>query len=315
MLPAVLASLALLPGAHAAAAMPQLCVTTRARRRNGDMVVSRAHTRGLWLASPTGRVIRRLTPPSFPGPHDLSLSFSPDHRRIAYAHLAAHAQWQIWIYDIARGRGHRVHGGGRHEQVDEVRWSPDGRRLAFQRTRHLPNHPEMDVAVVRPNGRGLRSLYPEASQPNYPSPLAWSPNGKCIAFQVGDLYDSGVAVAPSNRASGEAGFVWRTNVALPDGQTAQGPAEAVFAPDGRRIYVTDETSPGYSNRIDSASVLQPGPESIKTPLHVEGVSPVPSPDGRKLAFTRQRAFIAPTAGGRARALPGIRTVYEWWAAR
>jgi dipeptidyl aminopeptidase/acylaminoacyl peptidase len=109
---------------------------------------------------------------------------SPDGARIAYSIQSSDGPGRpsstLAILDLATGRSSGL--GPDVESASGPRWSPDGRWIAFFARRSG----ETGVAVSRPDGSDFRWLAPVQGT-NHPLPsagerLAWSPDGRSIAF-------------------------------------------------------------------------------------------------------------------------------------
>jgi dipeptidyl aminopeptidase/acylaminoacyl peptidase len=114
----------------------------------------------------------------------VQVEYSPDAKFIAYTvlrHDHPGRPWpQLWVMDLATAKSTRV--GGESDVAGSPVWSPDGRWIAFNGTAEG----KQGLAVVRPDGSGATFLS-EARGTNAPLPgtgaeVAWSPDGKQIAF-------------------------------------------------------------------------------------------------------------------------------------
>lgn len=181
----------------------------------------------LYLMKADGSGVKRLTE----GKRDArEPSFSPDGKRIAYA---ANVDTSSGLFTDAGGIGVvSAHGGavdllttGLRGDSEYPSWSPDGRWIAFINDTNPmnPNAPSY-LSVVRPDGSGLRRLAINAGE------LAWSPNGKEIAFDgVGGVDRVGVDDPRPTRVVRSAGVV----------------TDLAWSPDGSDIaYVSGEEGGG-----------------------------------------------------------------------
>ncbi|HEY3121522.1 MAG TPA: S9 family peptidase [Vicinamibacteria bacterium] len=120
---------------------------------------------------------------------------APDASRLAYAVIVPEGpgrpESQLWVADLRSGRSVRIAAAGAHGP----RWSPDSRRLAFDAITaagsglHLADADGGNVSFVAPL-EGTNHPLPHAG-----ASLAWSPDGRQIAFV------SAVAEAPPPAAA------------------------------------------------------------------------------------------------------------------
>jgi Tol biopolymer transport system component len=143
-------------------------------------------------------------------------------------------------------------------------WSPDGTRVALQRSGPVEGIWVLEVAA------GTMAFVPHTDHGFQP---AWSPDGAWIAF--------------SRKAGGDA-ELWRVRV---DGgdliqltANADEDREAAWSPDGTRIAF-NRFVPGRGNRIFTAAPSGKGLAQV-TFGGPNDVHPAWSPDGRRIAFAR-----------------------------
>jgi len=185
--------------------------------------------------------------------------WSPDGRNILFERIGPGDTDDSWLYVVpaAGGKTQRVAKPGSNGD-----WSPDGTKIAFD-TGDLFLGSIPKIRVVGRDGKGLRSLSPGTGP-------KWSPKGSEIAFTGG----------------GE--DAWTVSVMRSDGsnvralRSGEGP---VFSPDGKRIayYDGDSGSIWVMNRDGS------NPRRLTRPAAgFSDFSQVWSPDGRTLAFVREK---------------------------
>ena len=80
---------------------------------------------------------------------------------------------------------HKVYGGGLIALATNPSWSPDGTEIAFSRREYFLdffgyNLRDPEIAVIKPDGTGLRTLSGDPAYDEWPE---WSPDGSTIAYQ------------------------------------------------------------------------------------------------------------------------------------
>lgn len=109
-----------------------------------------------------------------------SLAWSPDGRSIAFGRrpwVSNPPHTDIWVIAPDGSNPRRITGqvSGEHNLLPA--WSPDGSKMAYQRS----VRGRAQVWVMSADGSGARSLTDLGEAAGYPS---WSPDGKRIAFAV-----------------------------------------------------------------------------------------------------------------------------------
>ena len=193
----------------------------------------------------------------------------------------------------ADGRGARRLTAGGDDETPA--WSPGGTRIAFARVEEELTSSSGSIAVVRPNGRGLRIITNVAGESDVVDVApSWSPGGRLIAF---------------GRSAGAAqSDIW---VVSPTGTRlraltthAADDSDPAWSPDGRRIAFEsdrDGNNEVYVMRADGS-----GARRLTANAASDG-DPAWSPDGRRIVFESNRAgnddiFVMNRNGSRVRRL-------------
>jgi Tol biopolymer transport system component len=244
----------------------------------------------LYVVEADGTGLRRVTTGT---DEERDPAWAPDGKRLAFAVRSA-GGWGIATVRLDGGGLTRVTEGGNDRGPA---WSPDGERLAFCRVTGA----NQDVWAVSASGGEPVRLTDGACADAAP---AWSPDGKQIAF-----------------ATDREG-TWRIYLMAPDGSGQERTVDAVaqapaWSPDGKTLAYAGTPDPrsargplpvsiclmavrGHdpdSRQQESAQV----PESPRRPAAgVRGQAPDWSPDGKRIAFTRDyRVYVMRVEGGEA----------------
>ena len=236
------------------------------------------------VAAPPGMKIREV-PIKVEEGSWMNLDVSPDGQTVAFDLLG-----DIYTMPITGGTPTRIAEGLPYET--QPRFSPDGKRIAFTSDRGGGDN----IWIMNRDGSDKRQLTNESFRLlNQPS---WSPDGQFI-------------VAKKHFTTGRSlgtGEVWMYHVSGGDGvllvkrpneQHQKELGEPIFAPDGKHIYYTRNTTPGpifeyaqdSNNQLFAIERYDLDSGKIESVIGGEGgaVRPTPSPDGKKIAYVRREA--------------------------
>jgi putative cell wall-binding protein/Tol biopolymer transport system component len=203
----------------------------------GDLAfdsVTNQHPRQHIAVATLPRSVTRLTEPPA-GMADRHPTYSPDGRRIAFIRSSDSGNLtdELYVVDVAEGPGSvraltatgedaRLRGCA----IDEVSWSPDGRRVAFQCLRDTERPSRIGVVHV---ASGTLDLTPSGTA-NDLAP-SFSPDGSELAFT---RFDAGpratVRIVPIDALDSAGRIVHETDSLMLD---------TAWSPDGTRIAVVD----------------------------------------------------------------------------
>jgi Tol biopolymer transport system component len=207
------------------------------------------------------------------GQHNLQPSWSPDGQRIAYH---SRSRGGIWVISAL---------GGAPKQITEngasPAWSPDGSLIAFQSGTPAEIFTARTIApstiwtVPAQGGTAKQITRPDYPAGGHASP-SWSPDGKRIAFDVGDfIYVS----------------VWSIAADGSDPKLITKGGDPLFSPDGYVYFTTIHGGTGQLSRVrvtpsgdpvgEPAVVLEPG-------AGTSTMTPSVSLDGKTIIYSVQR---------------------------
>src|SRR5215212_10019430 len=211
-------------------------------------------------------------------------------------------------------------------------WSPDGQKIAYFTASSPEGSPEVKFCVINADGTTegrLITLFSETSEhPTYLRSLAWSPDGKRIAFARGTLpADTSTVSADSSEpasASTEGligihlinvdGTGLRKLTSLHEDTISQERGGPVWSPDGKRIAFIDANRYGETE-LNVINADGSGPRSRTNPPGVSHTAfPTWSPDSEKLAFYCPRSdlcVINADGTGLKRIATNVSTVGTW----
>jgi len=246
----------------------------------------------------------------------MDVDVSPDGQTIAFTLLG-----DIYTVPMGGGEADRIAEGMAWEV--HPRFSPDGKSIAFTSDRGGGNN----IWVMNADGSDKRQLTKESFRLlNQPT---WSPDGRFIAakkhFTTQRSLGTGEIWMYHVSGGGGVQVVERRNPQL---QKELG--EPIFAPDGKAIYYTRNTTGGNSfiyaqdSNAGIFAIEKHDLENGEVTTAVDGyggaVRPAPSPDGTQIAFVRRdkdtsQLWVKDIASGRERMIYDALDldVQETWA--
>jgi hypothetical protein len=157
------------------------------------------------------------------------VEFSPDRRTLAASAPDSGGNYDLWMYDVARGLPTRFTVDPAGEYY--ARWSPDGRTVIFNSTRK--GH--YDLYRKSANGTGVEELL-YADDLNE-VPTSWSRDGKLLLYFTGGASRKQLWVLPL--APEQPGVALKPEPFL---QSAFNQEFAQFSPDGRWVLFDSDES-------------------------------------------------------------------------
>jgi len=222
---------------------------------------------GLWSERPPALIYAL---PARPG-------FTPDGKTVVFASQRASGDSsQLHLMDIDGSNVRRLtFSAGRAERVldDYGEWSPDGRRIVFQRT-IIPEgqKPYVDIWLIDPE-TGEETPLTE-TQDAWDSTPSFAADGNAVLFESNRSGTFELYRLPLD--GGEA-------VALTDSEGIE--AEAKQSPDGRQIAFVSDRDGDFE-----VYVMDTGGANVRQLTSNDGADRCPqwSPDGRQISFSSDR---------------------------
>jgi imidazolonepropionase-like amidohydrolase/Tol biopolymer transport system component len=215
----------------------------------------------------------------------MTVDVSPDGKQIVFDLLG-----DLYLLPIAGGEAKALTSSIAWEM--QAKFSPDGKRIAYMSDAGGGDN----IWVMNSDGTNAREVTKESIRLlNNP---VWHPSGQYIAARKH-------FVGTRSLGSGE---IWMYHVSGTDKQQEgvqlnekpnwqKDLGEPAFSPDGRYVYYSQDTTPGTTfeyNKNSNGQIYQIFRRDMKTGKTIAFVSgaggairPVPSPDGKYLAFVRR----------------------------
>jgi Tol biopolymer transport system component len=199
---------------------------------------------------------------------ELDAAWSPDGTRIAFA---KYQNDESQIFDMNPDGSNQLQltfDAGRHLNPT---WSPDSRKIAYLRWLNQ----KTELFVMNSDGSGQVKL---ADVP-LETPLAWSPDGKYIAFNS----------KPASNST-----LWQIHLVKPDGSelkpltTGANDRDFSWSPDSKQILFSGIAS----NRLSDIFVINTDGSNLKnlTNSDASETAPAWSPDGSRITFSSNRDY-------------------------
>ncbi len=153
-------------------------------KRDWKVVDAAPHNHGIWLIALAGEAPRKPRKLVAPDRHVVSLAWSPDSRKIAFAHVTRPEAdyWptsDISEVEVESGTTVRIAAGRAAEQ--NPRYSPDGRYLAFQQSEDPPRWMFAHRIVLHSRSSGEQRVLPKTFD-EQPVVVGWAKDSTRMFF-------------------------------------------------------------------------------------------------------------------------------------
>ncbi|NIM58803.1 MAG: tetratricopeptide repeat protein [Candidatus Aminicenantes bacterium] len=224
----------------------------------------------------------KMIKPSWGGGNDVS----PDGKTIVFAGKSKKDtgwHWQIWTLPVDGGKPKQLTQAASSFNNGFPRWSPDGKTIAYVRAIldkvYSTGFREVNICTIPADGGEPKALTSDSDRAKF-GPIAWSPDGKWIAyysFPDEDPFKAGILkiLSVSDGVSRVVGKLELAHVHI----------ELAWSPDSKRIaYIYGTESYGKSIRV--ASIDDGSTEDVETGLVDKGLFHLDwSSDGDSFVFS------------------------------
>jgi Tol biopolymer transport system component len=257
---------------------------------------------GFWWIT-THPAIRYMTPARilkityFPGDKS-DPAFSPDGQMLAFSWSGDSATRDIHVMPVGGDKPRRI----TDDKLNDISpaWSPDGQQIAYLRLDRIGKASLMVVPSTGGSERVIRDVHLiddffRAIRPL----LTWTPDGKGIVYASQDDSLERASLYLTD-LEGKSQRKW-----IGSGETSTGAASPSFSPDGKMFAYTEVFGP-YQARLYVGEVrpdLSLGtPAAVTGPIPALIVSPVWSPDAKRLWFMQSSSIFEWSKGRTPRTL-------------
>ncbi len=224
--------------------------------------------------------------------NDLSPSWSPDGKRIAFASnrdghvhiIHGWSMYEIYVMDADGGNPQNLTNDPRDDSFPS--WSPDGKRIVFSSDRDGFKNDDLvitsEIYVMDADGDNPQNLTNDNFEDRHPS---WSPDGKRIIFSS----------KRDGHFRGEGGITYEIYIMDTDGGNEQRLTEnrkndehPSWSPDGERIaFSSDRKGDLQNSEIYVMNADGGNPQKLTENRHFDE-DPSWAPDGERIAFWSNR---------------------------